>query len=461
MKNLFYKKPITVPSDQTSTSDQLKRCLTSMDLTLLGIGAIIGAGVFVLTGIAAAIDAGPSIIISFVIAGIACAFAALSYAELSSSIGGCGSAYGYAYAGLGEILAWIIGWDLILEYVLVCPVIALGWSSYVNNLLTAIGIHLPSYLLHGPFEVGGMINLPAALIIVLLAIMLGIGTKQSARFNALMVAIKLLVICLFVVIALMNINPANWHPFMPFGWSGIVKGAAFIFFAYIGFDAISTAAEEARNPQKDVPFGIIASLIVCALIYMIVAGLLTGMASYTTLKVESPISSSLLNLGYRFSSALIAVGAVAGLTTAILAMFYGGTRVFLAMSRDQLLPALFSKISPRTQTPINTIIIIGSVMTILAGIVPINALAELVNIGTLAAFAMVCCGVIVLRITQPNLARPFKVPYSPLLPLLGVLTCIYLMFGLSGETWLRFGIWMVIGIIIYFSYSRFHALKAR
>ena len=435
----------------------LRRCLTAFDLTLLGIGAIIGAGIFVLTGIAAATRAGPAIILSFVVSGFACAFSALAYAELASSIGGCGSAYGYAYAGLGELVAWIIGWDLILEYGVAVAVVAIGWSGYFNNALTAVGLHVPAVLLTAPAD-GGIINLPAALIVLVLSVLLAIGVRQSARFNAVMVLVKVVAIATFVAVAAFNVQPANWHPFMPFGWKGVMGGAALIFFAYIGFDAVSTAAEEAVNPPRDLPIGILVSLAVCTVIYMAVAGLLTGIVPYGTLNVPSPVAESMLRLGYRWASAVVAAGAIAGLTTVMLVLYYGLTRIFLSMSRDGLLPPVFSAINARTRTPLRVIVVSGLLIASIAGFTPIGDVAELVNIGTLSAFVLVCCGVIVLRRTKPDLKRPFRTPWSPVIPLLGIAFCLYLMASLPLITWLRFVIWLAIGMIIYFGYSRSHSV---
>ncbi|MHB8256249.1 MAG: APC family permease [Acidiferrobacterales bacterium] len=435
----------------------LRRCLTAFDLTLLGIGAIIGAGIFVLTGIAAATKAGPAIVLSFVVSGFACAFSALAYAELASSIGGCGSAYGYAYAGLGELVAWIIGWDLILEYGVAVAVVAIGWSGYFNNALTAVGLHVPVVLLTAPAD-GGIINLPAALIVLVLSVLLAIGVRQSARFNAVMVLVKVVAIATFVAVAAFNVQPANWHPFMPFGWKGVMGGAALIFFAYIGFDAVSTAAEEAVNPPRDLPIGILVSLAVCTVIYMVVAGLLTGIVPYGTLNVPSPVAESMLRLGYRWASAVVAAGAIAGLTTVMLVLYYGLTRIFLSMSRDGLLPPVFSAINARTRTPLRVIVVSGLLIASIAGFTPIGDVAELVNIGTLSAFVLVCCGVIVLRRTKPDLKRPFRTPWSPVIPLLGIAFCLYLMASLPLITWLRFVIWLAIGMIIYFGYSRSHSV---
>lgn len=438
---------------------RLKRCLSATDLTLMGIGAIIGAGIFVLTGVAAATKAGPAIMLSFVLSGFACAFTALSYAELAAAIGGCGSAYGYAYAGLGEIVAWIIGWDLILEYGVATPTVAIGWSGYVNNALTALGFGLPQLLTMSPAE-GGFVNLPAVLIILFLSALLSIGVQMSVRFNAVMVAVKILAILLFIIVAAGSFKLENWTPFMPFGWHGVAAGAAIIFFAYIGFDAVSTAAEEAVNPQRDLPIGIVASLAVCTIVYIVVSGMLTGIVPYATLNVPSPVADAMLRIGHRWASAVIAAGAIAGLTTVMLVLYYALTRIFLAMSRDGLLPPVFAQVNETTRTPVRIILTSGFIMAAIAGFTPISHVTELVNIGTLAAFVLVCAGVIVLRYKQPDLPRPFKTPCSPLIPLLGMAFCIYLMISLPSITWLRFLLWLIIGMIVYFSYSRHHSLLA-
>lgn len=456
MKNLFRTKTHL----QQENSDQLRRCLTAFDLTMLGIGAIIGAGIFVLTGIAAATQAGPAIIISYILAGITCGFAALSYAELASSFGGCGGAYAYAYAGIGEFFAWLIGWDLLLEYGMDAATVSIGWSGYVQNALQAIGIHIPTALVTDPFH-GGIVNLPAVLVILGIAGILSIGAKGSVRFTKVIVYIKLIVIALFLGIGIFYFNPQNWHPFMPFGPQGIINGAGLIFFAYIGFDAVSTAGEETINPQRNLPIGIIASLVICTFIYVLVAAILTGISYYPSLNVSSPVANALLKLGYHFSAEIVAVGAIAGLTTAILAMYFGFTRVFLAMARDGLLPKQFVKIHAKSQTPRRLIWMVGGIMACAAGFFPINDIANLVNIGTLAAFVAVCISVIVLRITQPNMARPFRTPWSPLIPVLGVIFCCYLMSSLPSATWASFAIWTLIGLIVYGFYSRFNSLLAK
>lgn len=454
MMNLFRTKDVIEEPDEASS---LRRSLTGFDLILLGIGAIIGAGVFVLTGVAAATEAGPGITLSYVLSGLACLFAALSYAELASSIGGCGSAYSYSYASFGEFIAWIIGWDLILEYAMSVSTVAIGWSGYVKNGLEALHIHLPDALSKNPFE-GGFINLPSVLIIAVLAAILCIGTKQSSRFNAIIVFIKLIAVAIFIFVAIHHVDFNNWKDFLPFGWKGVIDGAALVFFAYIGFDAVSTAAEETINPQRNLPIGIIVSVIFCTLIYIIVAALLTGIVPYTKLDVASPVAYALLEIGHPLAAGMIAAGAVAGLTTVMLVMYYGLTRIFVAVSRDGLLPAVFSRVHPKTRTPIPIIILSGVVIAAIAGFVPIGEAAELVNIGTLSAFTLVCGGVVVLRHTRPEMPRPFKVSFSPFVPLLGMLFCIYLMLHLPLITWLRFFIWLSIGLVIYFSYSFRHSL---
>jgi APA family basic amino acid/polyamine antiporter len=450
MQNSLRKKPIQHSHNQQS---QLRRVLSAFDLTLLGIGAIIGAGVFVLTGIAAATKAGPGISVSYIFAGLAAMFAALSYAELSTSIGGSGSAYNYAYVSFGEIAAWIIGWALVLEYTMSVSTVAIGWSGYVINALSAAHINVPSYLLKNPFD-GGIVDLPAVLITVFLATLLCSGVRHSAIFNTIIVVIKLIVIAIFIFVAAMNINPSNWHDFFPHGFTGVAQGAALVFFAYIGFDAISTAAEEAIEPQRTLPIGIITSLVVCTIIYIIVAILLTGIAYYPTLNVASPVSAALLNIGYPITAGIVALGAIAGLTTVMLVMYYGLTRILFAISRDGLLPSVFAQINPRTHTPVPVILFMGVIIAALAGFVPIQDIAELVNIGTLSAFIIVCAGVIALRVSEPNLERPFKLPWNPIIPLLGIIFCGYLMLNLSSATWWRFLFWMLIGLVIYYGYSR-------
>lgn len=447
--DLMRKKPVHHIQNGQS---QLLQCLSAWDLTFLGIGAIIGAGIFVLTGVVAATQTGPAIIFSYVLAGLACAFSAMSYAELAASVGGCGSAYGYAYVGFGELLAWIVGWDLLLEYGIAISAVSVGWSGYANDFLYSMHIHLPGWLLHGPLN-NGFINSLAFLIIVSLTILLCIGVRSSAKFNKFIVFVKLGVVLLFIAIAFFNVEPRNWSPFMPYGWEGVIQGASLIFFAYIGFDAVSTAAEEAINPQKDLPIGIIASLVICTVVYMLVSLLLTGIVPYGTLNNASPISNSLLIIGYQFAAGLIGVGAIAGLTTVMLVLFYGLSRVFLAMARDGLLPHWFAKTNPTTKTPLRVIILAGIIMSLTGGLMPISDLAELVNVGTLFAFILVCGGVIVLRYKHPNIHRPFKTPWMPVIPVLGILSCTYLICNLPWLTLARFIIWMLIGMLIYAFYG--------
>lgn len=464
---LFRTKPIET---DLAKDTGLKRVLGPVHLTLMGIGAIIGTGIFVLTGIGAANYAGPALVLSFVLAGFACSCAALAYAELASSIGGSGSAYSYGYAGLGEFPAWIIGWMLILEYAVATSAVSVGWSGYMNNAMQAMHLGLPDVLLHSPFDAHtpGYINLPATLIILLLGLLLAGGMKLSAQFNAVMVFIKVGAILLFIAVAAFHVDIANWTPFIPephlnpegnmaYGWSGIAAGAAIIFFAYIGFDAVSTAAEEASNPQRDLPIGILASLGICTLLYIVVSGLLTGVVPYPELGTSSPVSDALLRVGVNWAAGVIALGAIAGLTTVMLILYYALTRVLFAISRDGLLPAFFAAIHPRTRTPVRVIVLTGVIMAFIGGMIPLGKLAELVNMGTLGAFTIVCLGVVALRRTHPTLPRAFKTPFSPLIPLLGVISCLYLMVNLQPLTWVAFVVWNGIGLLIYFAYSYRHS----
>lgn len=452
---LFRKKAIVDTSLYPGVG--LVPCLSLFDLLFLGIGAIIGAGIFVISGIVAATQTGPSIIISYIVAGFACAFSALSYAELSAFVGGCGSAYGYAYVGFGEIFAWIVGWDLLLEYFLCVSAVSVGWSGYCNDILLSMNIHLPLYLLKAPSD-DGVFNLLAFSIIILLTLLLIFGVKISSRVNNIMVWVKLSVIALFIAVASFHVEPSNWQPFMPFGWKGVMEGASLIFFAYIGFDAVSTAAEETINPRRDLPIGIIGSLLICTILYITVSVLLTGVTHYSTLNVPAPISSVMLQLGHKTIASLIGVGAVVGLTTVMLVLFYGLTRVFFAIVRDGLLPQFFVVLGANSKVPVRIISICGILMALVGGLAPMDELAELVNIGTLFAFIIVCIGVIVLRYTHPDMPRSFKTPLMPLIPVLGVISCSYLIISLPWVTILRFVIWMAIGMVIYFGYSYRHSL---
>ncbi|MFT3730446.1 MAG: amino acid permease [Hyphomicrobium sp.] len=464
MPNLFRKKAVAYDDNDFG----MRKVLSAFDLTLLGIGAIIGTGIFVLSGHAAATQSGPAVVLSFLVAGIACAFAALSYAELASSVGGCGSAYGYSYAAFGELIAWIIAWDLILEYGVSVAAVANGWSGYFNNALTAVGIGLPEAYTKGPFA-GGVINVPAIVIILILMVLLIIGVKETARINAAAVMIKLLAVAIFIAVAAFNVNPANWSPFMPFGWFahnadgqpiGVLAGASLVFFAYVGFDAVSTAVEEARNPQRDVPIGILAALGFCTIIYIIVSALMTGIVPYTALNVSSPASEALLRIGHNAAAGLVAAGVIFGLTTVMLVLYYGLTRIITGVSRDGLLPPYFGVVNERTKTPVRTTVLTGVIMAIMAGLIPLGVLAELVNIGTLAAFVLVCGGIIVLRRSHPDMPRPFKMPFGILFATLGIISCGALIAFLPYETHLRFILWLAAGLVIYFGYSIKHSRLA-
>ncbi|HTI15047.1 MAG TPA: amino acid permease [Dictyobacter sp.] len=432
----------------------LKRTLTVTSITAMGIGAIVGTGIFVLTGVAAANYAGPGLILSFVLAAVVSGLAAICYAEFASTVPIAGSAYTYSYATLGELIAWIIGWDLILEYAVGAAAVSIGWSGYVADLLKgALGITLPTALISSPFS-GGIINLPAFLIILFITLLLIVGTSESSRVNNIIVAIKLAVILFFLAVGFGHVNPAHWTPFLPFGTGGIFRGASIIFFAYIGFDQISTSAEEARNPARDLPIGIMVSLLICTMLYILVTAVLTGMVSYTQLNVASPVSHALILLGMNTAGSIISVGAIAGLTTVLLVLLYGQSRIFFSMSRDGLLPTFFSRIHPRFRTPYLSSLLVGLVVALVAALTPIDVVAELTNIGTLAAFVLVAVGVLVLRRKQPDLHRAFRVPLVPWLPILSIIGSIVLIVSLPLVTILRFLVWLALGLILYFTYSR-------
>jgi APA family basic amino acid/polyamine antiporter len=456
---IFRRKPAaTLMADASGDGSGLKRALGALDLTLLGIGAIVGAGIFVLTGVAAAEYAGPAIIVSFVVSGFACAMAALCYAEFAAMIPVAGSAYSYSYATMGELVGWIIGWDLVLEYAVGAAAVAVGWSGYLRVILHGLGIHLPVALTHSPGSApGGIIDLPALLIVLLISAVLYVGISESARLNSIIVAVKLLVIGMVIVVGAFYIRPANWSPFAPLGWSGVMKGAAVIFFAYIGFDAVSTAAEEVVNPMRDLPRGILASLFVCTLLYILVAAVLTGMVPAREIDLNAPLASAFVIRGLNAVSGIISVGAVAGLTSVLLVLLLGQSRIFYAVSRDGLLPAAFSRVHPRFRTPYLPTTITGIAVGLTAAFLPIQDIAELTNIGTLFAFTLVCSGVWILRHLEPGLHRPFRTPLVPLVPILGVLFCGYLMVSLPLVTWIRFFVWMAVGFAIYFGYGRFHS----
>lgn len=460
LKTFFRKKSIEAISDVESDAEHhLKRTLSAFDLTCLGIGAVIGVGIFVVTGTAAANFAGPGIVLSFVLSMFACVFAALCYAEFASLLPVAGSAYNYSYATMGELIAWIVGWDLVLEYVVAAIAVAIGWSGYFVGILKSIGINLPAWCTAAPGTApGAVINLPAVGIIVLITTLLVLGIKQSARFTTLLVFVKLLAIFTFIAVGFSHVDPANWKPFLPYGFSGVVTGAAIIFFAYIGFDAISTAAEETLNPQRNLPVGILASLIICTVLYIVVSLILTGIVPYKSLNNPAPVAHALSSIGFRWSSALVSTGAIAGITSVLIVMLLAQPRIFFAMSRDGLLWPWFSKVHPRFKTPYRTQILCGLFIAFFAAFLDIGTAAELTNIGTLFAFTLVCGGIIILRYTEPNLKRHFRCPFVPAIPLLGMAFCLWLMFSLPAMTWIRFGTWFLIGMVIYFTYSRRHSL---
>jgi len=455
--NFFAKKSIDELIAQTEESDhKLKRALGAFDLILLGIGAIIGTGIFVLTGVGAALHAGPAITLSFGISALACVFAALCYAEFASIIPVSGSAYTYAYATIGELLAWIIGWDLILEYAVCSITVAIGWSGYLVNLLAGIGIIIPEWLCTPPF------NVPALIIVAVITTLLVIGIKESAKFNNVIVIVKITVILFFIIFGLFFIKPANWTPFMPFGWTGVMTGAAIIFFSYIGFDAVSTAAEETKNPQRDLPVGIIASLLICSTLYIIVALVLTGIIPVMEYAdnqsfLSAPIAFALNIINQDWASGIISIGAVMGITSVLLVMMMGQPRVFFAMSRDRLLPESISKVHPIFRTPYRTTIITGIAVGFIALLIPIGTAAELANIGTLFAFAIVSGSILILRKTNPSIKRSFRVPIVWIVSPLGVVFSFYLMYSLPVLTWLRFLAWLDIGLLIYYFYGRTHS----
>ncbi len=479
LKRLLVKKPIAELEKETEEKEHtLRRVLGPLNLISLGIGAIIGAGIFVLTGQAAAQYAGPAVVVSFILSGISCALTALCYAEMASMVPVAGSAYTYAYVTLGEFFAWVIGWDLILEYLFGASTVAVGWSGYMVSLLKDFGILIPDWLSNSPLvldpdlgwvKTGAVINLPAVLVILGAAFLLVLGIRESAFINNLVVFIKILVLLLFIIIGVFFINPQNWSPFIPsnngafghFGWSGILRGAGVIFFAYIGFDAVSTAAQETLNPQRNMPVGILGSLGVSTLLYVVVSMVLTGMVRYDRLLVPDPIAVAVDSTGYIWLSFFVKVGAVAGLSSVILVMLLGQSRIFYSMARDGLMPKKFALVHPVFRTPYITTVITGVVAAFLAGIFPIGILGELVSIGTLLAFVIVSIGVLVLRYTNPELKRPFKTPLFPLVPVLGAAISLLQMLSLPLGTWLRLIIWMFIGFLIYFFYGSRHSLHGR
>lgn len=450
-------------STEDSHELRLKRDLSMWHLIALGIGAIIGTGVFVLVGTATVGNphrpgAGPGIILSFLCSGLVCALAALCYAEFASMMPVAGSAYSYTYATMGELVAWLAGWNLILEYGVASSVVAIGWSGYFVNVLKLVGIELPDLLTHAPESgQGGLINLPAVGISLLMTGLLLVGTRRSAQVTGVIVAVKLVVIFFFLAIGAGEVNPGNWMPFLPNGLSGVGAAAAIVFFAYIGFDAVSTAAEEARNPQRDLPRAILGSLGLCTIIYIAVAAVLTGLVPVAAIDIHAPVAEALNRVGYRWGAALVAVGALAGITSVLLVMMLGQIRIFFAMSRDGLLSPRLAAIHSRFQTPSLATILTGTGVALLAGFVPIGEAADMTNIGTLFAFCLVCVGVLWLRVTQPEHPRPFRLPWMPWIPVLGTLSCFGLMLFLPSITWIRFGVWTLIGLLVYTCYGHRHS----
>lgn len=457
MNQIFRKKSINDLLVQGQRKD-LNRSMGLLDLIFLGVGCVIGTGIFVITGVVAATSGGPAIMLSFVLAGIACALAAFCYAEFSSAVPVSGSVYTYTYATLGEIFAFLIGWDLILEYILAIAAVATGWSAYFQSLIAGFGMEVPKVLASAPgMGSGGLVNLPAVLIILSITALVSRGVKESITFNNIMVFIKLGVILLFIVTGINYVKPENWTPFAPFGLEGIVTSAATVFFAYIGFDVIATASEEVKNPKRNMPIGIVTSLLICTVLYISVSAVLTGMVSYTQLNVADPVSFALRVVGQDSMAGIISVGAVAGITTVILALIYAQVRLSYAMSRDGLLPKTLAKVNSKFKTPFINTWITGFVAAGIAGFVDLTTLAHLVNMGTLAAFTLVSLAIIVLRKSHPNLKASFRVPFVPVLPAISALLCLYLASSLPLITWISFVIWLLIGTIIYFSYSKKHS----
>ncbi|MCA9798042.1 MAG: amino acid permease [Cyanobacteria bacterium HKST-UBA04] len=477
MASLFRTKPLQkILAQSQAHKGRLKRTLSAFDLTALGIGAIIGTGIFVLTGTAAADKAGPALMLSFMFAGVACAFSALCYAEFASMLPIAGSAYTYAYSTVGELMAWIIGWDLILEYAIGSGAVASGWSHYLQKLAGQYGLIIPDWLSHdtltymgllkegavtaSPLMLGGMpiaFNLPASLVALFVTVLLVIGIKESARTNALIVFVKVAIILFIIVAGFFYIKPEHWTPFFPYGADGILAGAGTIFFAYIGFDAVSTAAEEAKNPTKDLPVGIIASLAVCTLLYILVTAVITGMVPYNLIDRGAPLAAAFSHVGQNWAAYIISVGAVAGLTSVLLVLMMSMPRIFFAMSRDGLLWPWFGHVHEKFGTPSNATILTGLFVAFVAGFTPIEHLAEMTSIGTLFAFSLVCAAVIILRRKAPEQERKFRVPWVPVLPVLGILFNAVMMVHLQPETWIRLVVWLVLGFIIYFGYGNKHS----
>ena len=462
-RSLLRTKSLTeVMAETGEEGRRLRKRLGPWDLAALGIGCIIGVGIFVLPGVQAAKNAGPGIVLSFAIAACACACAALCYAELAAMIPVSGSAYTYGYATLGELPAWIIGWDLILEYMVAAVMVATGWSSYLVNFLRIVGVAVPQSLAASPWDrQPGLFNIPAVLIVAALTTILVRGIRESSRVNVAIVVFKLAVIAFFIVLAAGHVKPANWQPFLPFGVGGVLRAAAIVFLAYVGFDAVSTAAEEAVDPQRDMPIGILGSLAVATILYMVVAAIMTGIVPYQELDVADPVAHVLNQLNMPWASVVVSIGAMAGITSVLLVLLLGQPRILFAMSRDGLLPPLLAKVHSRFGTPHVTTIGTGVVVATAAAFTPIDGSSQLCSIGTWFAFIVVCAGVIVLRYVRPDLPRPFKTPLFPVLPAVGIVACAVLMANLPGTAWERFLIWLAIGLLLYFSYGRRHSRLSR
>jgi len=496
--NLFATKPLSMLLDEMKGENRLRRVLGPTQLTALGVGAIIGTGIFILTGVAAHDRTGPALMLSFVLAGLACVFAALCYAEFASMVPVAGSAYTYAYATLGELFAWIIGWDLVLEYAVGSATVAHGWSAHFQEFTPLFGFEVPRAIHTAPFNycvsvgtgcpttgfvpTGSYFDLPAILITFILTIVLVKGIQESATFNAIMVAVKLVIVLMVIGIGVFYINPDNWHPFAPYGYTGVsffgktilgetakggeplgmFAGAAIIFFAYIGFDSVSVHSEEAKNPAKDVPIGIIASLIICTILYIAVSAVLTGMVPTKEINIDAPVVDAFRRAGLTWMQYLVAAGAMTGITSVLLVMMLSQPRVMLALARDGLVPkGFFGDIHPKFRTPWKSTILTGIFVAAMAGLIPLSILAEMTSIGTLFAFVIVCGAVLVMRRTNPDANRPFRAPLVPLIPILGILTCLLLMFSLPAENWYRLIIWLLIGLVIYFAYGRRHSVMAQ
>lgn len=474
--NLWVRKPVDqIIAMSEEGEHKLKKTLGPWSLIALGIGAIIGAGLFSLTGIAAAENAGPAVVIAFMVAALGCAFAGMCYSELASMIPVAGSAYTYTYATMGELIAWIIGWDLVLEYAVAAAVVAVSWSRYVVSFFQSFHINLPAQFTTCPFDTitlangdvtHGIINIPAMIIIVILSLLLMIGIQESSSVNAVIVVIKVAIVLVFIAVGFHYIKPENYVPFIPpntgnfgeFGISGIMRAAGVIFFAYIGFDTVSTAAQESRRPHRDVPIGIIGSLLICTALYLAFSLVLTGMVKYTAMKGDAaPVATAINLTPYPWLQIMIKLGIIAGFTSVILVLLLGQSRVFYSMSRDGLLPSAFSRIHPKWKTPWLSNLIFMFFIALIAGFFPISKLGHMTSIGTLLAFVVVCAGVIVLRKTQPDLPRPYKTPFVPLFPILGMLICFAMMTSLDVHTWIRLIVWLLIGFVIYFTYSRHHS----